>query len=172
MSFLELAKERWSVRKFDATPIEDEKVAAILEAAKHAPTAKNNQPQKIYVMKSDEAMAKMRELTPCTYGAPMCFVVAYDDTRHFVAPVDMGYQFGTVDATIVCTHMMLEAYEQGLSSVMVGLFDPAKVVEAFGLPANIHPVLILPVGYAAEDAEPNPAQHPVFRDEDDYVTVL
>ena len=50
MSFLDLAKERYSVRKFKDMPIEAEKMQAILEAAKVAPTACNNQPQKIYVV--------------------------------------------------------------------------------------------------------------------------
>lgn len=54
MTFLELAKERYSVRSFKNQPIEDEKLKKILEAGKVAPTACNFQPQKIYVVKSEE----------------------------------------------------------------------------------------------------------------------
>lgn len=58
MEFLELAKSRYSVRKFKKEQISDEELAAVLEVAKHSPTALNFQPQKIYVLKSDEADGK------------------------------------------------------------------------------------------------------------------
>ena len=54
MEFLELAKSRYSVRKFKKEQISDEELAAVLEVAKHSPTALNFQPQKIYVLKSDD----------------------------------------------------------------------------------------------------------------------
>ena len=63
MEFLELAKSRYSVRKFDARPVEEEVLQKILEAGRVAPTAKNMQPQKIYVLESPEAVASIREIT-------------------------------------------------------------------------------------------------------------
>ena len=70
MSFSTLCHERFSARKYIDKKVEEEKIAAILEAGRVAPTAKNNQPQRIYLLKSDEALQKIRGITPCTFGAP------------------------------------------------------------------------------------------------------
>ena len=69
MSFSTLCHERFSARKYIDKKVEEEKIAAILEAGRVAPTAKNNQPQRIYLLKSDEALQKIRGITPCTFGA-------------------------------------------------------------------------------------------------------
>lgn len=58
MSFLELAQERYSVRSYSDKPIEQEKIDKILKAAQLAPTAVNYQPQKIYILRSAEALKK------------------------------------------------------------------------------------------------------------------
>ena len=77
-NFLNLAKERYSVRKFTDKPIEKDKLEKILEAAKVAPTAKNLQPVKIYVLQSEEALEKINSLTRCIFGAKTVFLIAYD----------------------------------------------------------------------------------------------
>ena len=63
MDFLELAKERFSVRSYSPKPVEPEKVAKILEAAQAAPTATNSQPQRVYVLQSPEALEKIRRVS-------------------------------------------------------------------------------------------------------------
>ena len=69
MSFLELAKERYSVRKFQDREIAQSDMDKILEAANIAPTGCNYQPQRIYVVKSEENLAKLNELCKCIFGA-------------------------------------------------------------------------------------------------------
>ena len=64
MSFSTLCHERFSARKYIDKKVEEEKIVAILEAGRVAPTAKNNQPQRIYLLKSEEALQKIREITP------------------------------------------------------------------------------------------------------------
>ena len=61
-------------------------INAILEAGRLAPTAKNLQGQRIYVVQSAEGLAKIDALTPCRYGAPTVLVVAYDKNSVFVFP--------------------------------------------------------------------------------------
>ena len=169
-SFLELAKKRFSVRAFKSTPVEDEKIALILEAAKVAPTARNRQPQKIYVVRSEENLKKLSELSPCIYGAPLVFMVGFDMTR--VSPaVKPGTTFGDHDAAIVCTHMMLEAEELGLGSCWVGYFHPDRTSEAFSLPESVQLCALLPVGYPADDCEPSP-KHTTFLPMEDIVEYL
>lgn len=171
MEFLELAKERYAVRAYKNTPVEQEKLDLILEAAKLAPTACNNQPQKIYVVKSEEMRKALAEVTPCTFNAPVIFVVGYDVERSAKGLVYEGHDFGDTDAAIVCTHMMLQAWELGLGSCWVGYFNEEKVRAALGLPENVRVRDLLPVGYAADGAKPAPL-HSKYRDMSDVVAEL
>lgn len=163
--FMEIAAERYSVRKFSDKKVEKEKTDMILEAGKLAPTAVNSQPQKIYVLQSDEAVKKANEISPCIYGAPQVFLICYDDNH--VCKRENG-NYGDIDCTIVLTHMMLEAWNLGVGTCMVGRFDAADAKKAFNLPDNIHPVLLMPYGYAAPDAKPSP-KHSTFRAMEDMV---
>ena len=69
MEFMDVVKGRHSCKKFDCRQVEEEKLLRILEAGRLAPTAKNLQEQKIYVIQSEENLAKLDKLTPCRYGA-------------------------------------------------------------------------------------------------------
>ena len=83
MEFTEVVKNRFSCKKYDGRPVEPEKLNAILEAGRVAPTAKNLQEQRIYVVQSPEALAKVDGVTPCRYGAPTVLVVAFDSKNVF-----------------------------------------------------------------------------------------
>ena len=155
MKFLDFAKARYSVRSFSGTPVAQEKIDAILEAAQIAPTAANQQPQRIKVVQSAGDIAKFDLCSPCRYGAPLVFIVCYESTN-VIKRVDGGESSGQVDAAIVTTHMMLEAHGQGLNSVWVMMFDANKIHEEFGIPENIVPVAALITGYKTDDAEPHP----------------
>lgn len=155
MTFNELAKARYSCRKFSDKKVEKEKIDYILKAAQLAPTAVNIQPQKIYVVLSSDALAKINECTKYGFNAPVNFLICYDKNASWKRGYD-GEEFGPVDASIVITHMMLAAAEQGLGTTWVGSFDPVKAREIFSLPENIIPVSFLPAGYPADDACPAP----------------
>jgi len=171
MDFLTLARERYSVRAFSDKPIEPEKMERILEAGRLAPTACNNQPQRIYVLKSQEALTKINSLSRCIFGAPVVLLFAYDTAREWNSPLEAGIHAGDQDVSIVATHMMLEAWELGIGSCWVNLFPNTKTAEAFGLPDTVRPVLLMPIGYAAEGAKPAP-RHFQSKDLTELVTEL
>lgn len=152
-AFLELAKERYSVRSFSKREIEAGLLAEVLEAGRVAPTAHNDQPQRIKVLTDAEDLAKVDECTPCRFGAPAALLVCYDRSVCWKRKFD-GATSGEVDASIVTTHMMLAAHDLGLGACWVMYFDPAKTAKAFSLPENIVPVAFLPMGYPAGDAMP------------------
>lgn len=172
MDFLELAEERYSVRSYSDRPVEQDKIDRILKAAQLAPTAVNFQPQMIYVLKSDEAMAKIRGLCRCIYDAPMAFMICSDESKTWKSQTERGYSSGEMDCSIVCTHMMLEAWEQGIGSVWVRLFDVKKVAKAFELPKHIKPICLLPVGYPSEQSVPYAPWHDVYRSIEDFTIEL
>ena len=171
MTFLELAKDRYSVRSFRPDPIEDEKMAKILQAGHVAPTACNYQPQKIYIAKSEEARKKLASVCPCTFDAPVIMVVCYDRTRNAKNRLTPGYAFGETDAAIVCTHMMLEAWELGIGSCWVGWFNADQVSQILELPENVTVAALLPMGYPAENATPLHL-HSKFRAPEDIVAEI
>lgn len=172
MSFLKLAAERYSVRKYSQKPVEREKIDLILKAAQLAPTAVNYQPQMIYILTGAEALRTIRSLTNATYNAPLVFLLCADENRTWKSPMEKGYTTGEMDVSIVCTHMMLEAWELGLGSVWVRLFDAREVAKAFNLPSNLKPVCLLPVGYAAPDSVPYAPWHNVFRPIEEFCREL
>jgi len=147
MTFLDLAKERYAVRKFSDRKVEAEKIEYILEAARVAPTARNFQPLRIYVMESEEAIAMANECTECIYGAQLVFAICYD--KDAMAHVDGNdLNFGIMDASIVMTHMIMAAQEQGLGTCWVGAYDDAVSREKLQLAPNMEMAGFLPVGYA------------------------
>lgn len=169
MNFSDLIKDRYSVRKYKNDPIPLEILDRIIEAGMYAPTACNNQPQKIYVAKSKEAMEKLKECTPYTFDAPVVMVIGYDNTRSWQNKRMPGYESGETDAAIVTTHMMLSAWNEGIGSCWVGVFNADDVAKALGLPENVRVTALMPMGYADMEAGP---RHSQYREREDIVTEI
>ena len=155
MEFKEVVKARYSCKKFDPRQVEKEKLDAILEAGRLAPTAKNLQEQHIYIVQSPEVLAKIDSITPCRYGAPTVLVVAFDKDNVFTYPGGKR-DSGVEDATIVATHLILAAADEGVDSCWINFLDPDKLAEALGLPENEEVLMVMDLGYAAEGAGPLP----------------
>jgi nitroreductase len=153
MEYFELIKERYSVRKFDSRKVKDGDLEKILNAGNLAPTGCNNQPQRIYVLKSEEAIEKLKGCTRSHFDAPNALIVCYDKTLVWRRKYD-GKSCGVADASIVTTHLMLAAHDIGVGTTWVMSFDPKALVEAFDIPENIVPVAILVMGYPHIDAKP------------------
>ena len=77
--FKALATERYSVRKFDTKPVEQEKLDILLEAARLAPTAHNYQPQRLLVLNTTDSLNKLKDCTNGHFNAPLAIIVCYDN---------------------------------------------------------------------------------------------
>lgn len=154
MEFTNVIKNRYSCKKYDSTnQVSKEKLNAILEAGRVAPTAKNLQEQHIYVVQSEEGLAKIDACTPCRYGAPAVLVVAFDKNNVFTYP-DNKRQSGIEDAAIVATHLMLGAANEGVDSCWLNFVQIDELHAALGLPENEEILMLLDLGYAAEGSKP------------------
>ena len=102
-------------------------------------------------------------MCPCTFDAPVILVVCYDRTRDWKNKLMPGYESGETDAAIVCTHMMLQAFELGIGSCWVGYFNAQAVSEVLNLPENVTVSALLPMGYPSEKAVPL-ALHSQYRE--------
>lgn len=153
MEFAEVIKNRYSCKKFDGRKVEAAQLEPILAAGRLAPTAKNFQEQRIYVIQSEEGLAKLDKVTPCRYGASTCVVVAFDQNNVFTYPGEKR-DSGIEDATIVATHMILAATNEGVDSCWVNFFDPENLAKELSLPKNEEVLMVLDLGYAAEGTKP------------------
>ena len=153
MEFTKVVQERYSCKQYDGRPVPQDKLEEILEAGRLAPTAKNLQEQRIYVIRTEAGLAAVDSVTPCRYGAPTVLAVAYDKNRVFTYPGGKC-DSGAEDATIVATHMILAAANAGIDSCWINFFDPEKAEKALGLPENEQLVMLMDLGYAAAGAGP------------------
>ncbi len=170
MEFKEVVKNRYSCKKYSDRQVEEEKLRAILNAGRLAPTAKNLQEQHVYVLRSADMLARIDAVTPCRYGAPTVLVVAFDRENVFTYPGGKR-DSGAEDATIVATHMILAAADEGVDSCWVNFFDPDKLAELLGLPEKESVLMVMDLGYAAEGTGPLP-NHGNRKPLDETVTFL
>lgn len=151
--FETVIKTRTAIRKFKDKKIEPAKLNKILEAGRLAPTAKNMQPQKIYVASSSESLEKIDQVSPCRYGAPTVLIVCSDKS---LAWIKDGYSTYEMDACIVATHMMLEATNTGVDNIWIEMFNKNELKKLFNLDEAIEPICLIPLGYRADDCPENP----------------
>lgn len=167
MNFTEICNRRYSVRSFSTEKVEESKIAAMLTLARLAPTAMNGQPYEIFVAQSDDAIEKLRDATNCLFGSTAVFIICKDKNKAWRNRAS-GEEEVLQDIGIITATLMYAAVEQGLGATYVCAFDPDKIKKAFGLPENLIPESLLPVGYAAEDAAPS-SRHGLRRDLNEFV---
>jgi len=148
MEFEKILEIRQSTRKFSDKKPDKETIGRILEAGRLAPTAKNVQPQKIYVAQSDRALAAIDKSSPCRYGAPAVLIVCVNTDE---ACVLNGHSTAEIDGSIVATHLMLAAADCGIDSIWIEMFDRKILKDELGIPENILPVCLVPIGTRAFD---------------------
>ena len=153
MEFENVIRKRQATRKFSNQVVEKEKINNILEAGRIAPTAKNIQPIKIYVVESSEGLEKIDKASPCRYNAPIVLLICGDKEQAFSKGEYSTYE---MDSCIVATHMMLEATNQELDNIWVEMFDENVLREEFSIPNNLVPVCLLPIGYRNENCPESP----------------
>ena len=145
-AFMRILESRYSCQAFDSYPVSDSKLNMILEAGRMAPSAKNLQPTRIWVVKSEDALARLRTVHPC-YGAPVVLIVGCRNEEAWVRPYD-GIKAAKTDAALVLTHLMLTATDVGLANMWIWDFNPSKIREVlpetrehgiYGLLAIGHP---------------------------------
>ena len=150
MDFAQLMLARYSARAYKSDPVEDEKLQAVLEAARLAPTAANRQAFQVIVIHTagregdlkriyGEAWVVQAPLVLCACGVPGQNWVRSD-----------GKNYNDVDVAIVMDHMTLAAADLGLGTCWIGAFDAAGARAVLGLPEGVEPIAFTPLGYAAD----------------------
>jgi len=169
MDFLTLSKKRYAVRQFEDTPLSDAQLETLLSATQNAPTAHNNQPQHLYVFRSKESLEIVDAATRGRFNAPLVILVCYDTNQSWKAKD--GRDSGAWDASIVATHLLLQATDLGLGSIWVAMFKPEVFIEKLSLPEHIVPLAVIPIGVANSTSVPHP-MHDSRKPLSETVTIL
>jgi nitroreductase len=154
MNFTDLINQRYSVRGYKPDAVENEKLMTVLNAARLAPTASNNQPFRIIIIKTegrheDLLTVYQRDwfvqapLILCICGLPEEAWTRRDEKKYL-----------EVDAGIVMDHLVLAATEVGLGTCIIAAFNAEKAKEVLTLPDGVEPLLFTPLGYAADSPKP------------------
>ena len=160
MDFFQVIDQRYSMRKYKDTQVEEEKLQQILAAINRAPSAGDLQGYEVYIVrKADQRLALVQAAGGQAFiaEAPITLAFCANPARSSVWYKERGVELYSVqDATIACTFAMLAATALGLATVWVGAFDEASVRSALGIPVELVPVALLPIGYAAKEPRITP----------------
>ena len=171
MDLLKLMGDRYSCRRYSTEDVKEEDILKILEAAKIAPTAHNEQPQRIYVVKSNEGKARLMKDFKFDFKAPCYLVCGYNEEEAWKNDLDGDRESGDIDVSIVITHMMLMAEELGLGACWIGRITPELVKKNLNIPENVKVVAVLSLGYHREDDRPSKL-HTIRRSNEELVKFL
>lgn len=154
MDFIDLAKRRYSCRKYKDSKVEEEKIMQVLEAARVAPSAKNKQPWHYIVVQEEKNLEKIKS---CYKGewiqsAPLIIVACGDHKVAWRRSDGKGHT--DIDLAISIDHLTLAATDAGLATCWVCKFDVMKCAEILELPEEIEPIAMIPIGYPADEVDP------------------
>lgn len=148
---LEAIKQRQSIRKYQNTPVETEKINSLLEAAMNAPTARNTQEWKFVVITNREALNDMCNLSPYTTmmkEAPCAILVLADLEKA------INKEYGLINCAAAIENLIIEAMHQELGTCWCGIAPVEERIEKFKeyfkLADNEYPVGVVAVGYSNE----------------------
>lgn len=169
-AFMRILQSRYSCHAFNNYPVSESKLKMILEAGRLAPSAKNMQPTRVWVIKSEEALARLRSVHPC-YGAPVVLVVGCRNEEAWTRESD-GVNAAKTDAAIVLAHLMLTATDAGLANMWIWDFDPRKMREVFPEMQEHGIYGLLAIGHPAKGVGDPTELHAVRKSLDEMVTTL
>ncbi|MBI2848343.1 MAG: nitroreductase family protein [Chloroflexi bacterium] len=150
MSFLDLARKRYSVRAYKPDPVEDEKLQQVMEAARLAPTAANRQPFQFIVVRTKGREADLGRIysAPWFVQAPLVICAVGLPGQCWVRRDGRAYL--DIDVGIAMDHLVMAATDLGLGTCWIGLLNRDATREILGIPPDAEPIAFTPLGYPAD----------------------
>ncbi len=161
MTVMETIKLRKSVRSFEDRPVEDEKLNALLEAARLAPSASNRQEWRFVVVREAEMRKKVAGAAnnqAFVGEAPVVLACCAESDNHRMACGQLCYP---IDLAIAIDHISLAAVELGLGTCWIGAFQEDKVKSLLGIPDEVRVVELMPLGYPADAGPKEKSRKPL-----------
>ncbi len=152
MELHEAVRRRKSVRSFRSTPVPDDVLRRVLEAARLAPSARNDQEWRYVIVRDRETIERVSRAAPgqdFIAEAPVLIVCCAETDRRLMS---CGHYAYAIDSAISIDHLTLGATAEGLGTCWIGGFDPSAVRPILGIPDSIEVVELLPLGYPTDDS--------------------
>ena len=159
MKLLDAIKTRQSVRAYQSRPIEQEKLARILQAINQAPSAGNLQAYRVWVVRdppTKQQLAKAALGQDFMARAPVVLVFCAEPARAARYGKRGAELYCIQDATVAVAYAQLAATAEGLATCWIGAFNETEVARVLGLSEQFRPIAMLPVAYAAETPPQTP----------------
>ena len=152
-TFIDLARTRYSSRKYSARPVEDEKLLQVLEAGRIAPSAVNIQPWIFVVVRDESVRNEFKQVYNREWfkNAPVFIIICGDHDISWKR--SDGKDHCDIDVAIAVDHITLAAADIGLATCWICNFDVSKCSEILNLPGHIEPIAILPLAYPEDRAD-------------------
>jgi nitroreductase len=150
MEFHQLIKQRYSVRSYKPDPIDDETLEGILEAARMAPTADNQQPFQLIVIHTRGREGELKRIYRRNWFVAAPIMICACGLPEQAWQHKDGKNYIDVDVAIVMDHLILAATEAGLGTCWIAAFDRQAARQVLGIPPGVEPIVFTPLGYAAD----------------------
>ena len=147
MNVMEAIRTRRSIRSYEDTPVEEEKLLQVLEAARLAPSSANRQEWRFVVVRDAETRMELMTAAknqPFVGQAPVIIACCAETDKHVMTCGELCY---SIDVAIAIDHMTLAAWELGLGTCWIGAFYADQVREILGIPGDVPVVELLSLGY-------------------------
>ena len=154
MELKEVIEKRKSIRDYEDTPVPEEKLLRILEAARLAPSGGNRQPWKFVVAREDKRRQELARATggqPHVAKAPVIIAAVATTPESMMKCGVPGYP---VDLAIAVDHMTLAAVDEGLGTCWIGAFSQEEARDILKVPENCRIVALLTLGFPKETGRP------------------
>jgi len=160
MDIFQVIRDRRSIRKYQDTPVEDEKIRQVLDAARLAPSWKNMQCWRFLVLREQADRTKLLASIPddnpgkkAIAAAPVVIIVCADPAE---SDVENGIEYYIADTAIAFEHLCLTAHALGLGTCWMGWYNEEQIKSAFNIPDSIRIVSLTPLGYPNQEPKPRP----------------
>jgi len=154
MDVMDAVKGRRSIRQFVDKPLGKDELERLLEAARWAPSGGNLQRWRFVVVTSPSQKELIRKFAPGIFAMPAAFIVICADKEPDANVWKEALYLA--DCSIAAQNIMLAAYEMGIGTCVALSYAKSAISEILDLPENIEPMLVLTLGYPAEDPAPPP----------------
>jgi nitroreductase len=139
------------VRSYQSKPVEDEKLKAVLDAARLAPTAVNKQPFNLIVIKTEGKKEELKLIYHADWFSEAPIIICACAIPPEAWSRRDGKNYVDVDTTIAMDHIILAATDLGLGTCWIAAFDPQAAREVLQLPEGVEPLVFTPLGYPADE---------------------
>ena len=154
MDVMEAIKNRRSIRQFTDQPIEKDKLERLLEAARWAPSGGNLQRWRFVVVTSPSQRELVKKFAPGIFAIPSAFIIICAETEPDAN--EWKKRLYLADCSIASQNIMLAAHAMGMGTCVALSYAKSAISEILDLPDNVEPMLVVTLGYPAEDPEPPP----------------